>query len=73
MTKFMINNRRDAWKTDVNLLNRMPQGDYQTIVPAQRKWVIKDSLLLQFFLDKMKRIYRPMSILARREQEKYFF
>ena len=25
------------------------------------------------FLDKMKRIYRPMSILVRREQEKYFF
>ena len=24
------------------------------------------------FLDKMKRIYRPMSILVRREQEKYF-
>ena len=23
-------------------------------------------------LDKMKRIYRPMSILVRREQEKYF-
>ena len=25
------------------------------------------------FLDKMKRIYRPMSILVRREQERYFF
>ena len=25
------------------------------------------------FLDKMKRIYRPRSILVRREQEKYFF
>ena len=25
------------------------------------------------FLDKMKRVYRPMSILDRREQEKYFF
>ena len=24
------------------------------------------------FLDNMKRIYRPMSILVRREQEKYF-
>ena len=24
MTKFMINNRTDAWKTDVNLLNRTP-------------------------------------------------
>ena len=25
------------------------------------------------FLDKMKRIYRTMSILVRREQKKYFF
>ena len=25
------------------------------------------------FLNKMKRIYRPLSILIRREQEKYFF
>ena len=25
------------------------------------------------FLDKMKGIFRPMSILVRREQEKYFF
>ena len=26
-----------------------------------------------FFLDRMKRIYRLMSILVRREQERYFF
>ena len=26
-----------------------------------------------FLLDKMKRIYHPMSILVRREQDKYFF
>ena len=26
-----------------------------------------------FFFDKVKRIYRPMSILVRREQEKYLF
>ena len=30
-------------------------------------------LSLTVFLDKMKRIYRPMSILVRKEQEKYFF
>ena len=26
-----------------------------------------------FFLDKMKRIYRPMSIVVKEEQEKYVF
>ena len=48
-------------------------GDYQAIVSAQRKWLIKGSFLLQFFLDKMKRIYRPMSTLVRKGQEKHFF
>ena len=43
------------------------------IVSAQRKWLIEGSFLLQFFLDKMTRIYCPMSILVRSEQEKYFF
>ena len=41
-------------------------------MPDQRRWLIKGSFLLHF-LDKMKRIYRPMSILVRREKEKYFF
>ena len=44
------------------------------MLPAHRKWLMKGRLLLQFFfLDKMKRIYRPTSILVRREQEKYLF
>ena len=30
-------------------------------------------LSLTFFLDKMKIIYRPMSILVKGEQEKYFY
>ena len=42
-------------------------------MPGQRKWLIKGSFLLQFILDEMKIIYRPMSILVRREQEEYFF
>ena len=42
------------------------------LMPAQRKWLIEGSILLQLFLDKMTRIYRSMSILVRREQEKYF-
>ena len=42
------------------------------IVPAQRTWLMKGSFLLEFFLDKMKRIYDLMSILVKREQEKYF-
>ena len=41
-------------------------------MPAQWKWLIKDSFLPQFVLNKMEIIYRPMSILVRREQEKYF-
>ena len=41
-------------------------------MPAQQKWLIRQ-LSPTVFLDKMKRIYRPMSILVRREQDKYFW
>ena len=42
-------------------------------MPVQRKWLIKGSFLLQVFIEKRKRIYRPMSILVRKKQEKYLF
>jgi len=39
------------------------------IVPAQRKCPLKAAFSYSFLLDKMKKIYRPMSNLVRREQE----
>ena len=50
--------------------------NYDTVkhqVGAQRKGLIKGSFLLQYCLDKIKINYRLMSILVRRQQEKYFF
>ena len=38
MTKFMINNRTDAWKTDVNLLN----SHYTRVSITHHKFVWKD-------------------------------
>ena len=43
------------------------------MAPTQRKWLIKGSFLVKLFLDKMKKIYRPMSILVIREQDNFFF
>ena len=43
MTKFMINNRTDAWKTDVNLLNGGQSGETKTKTQKSKKAVQKES------------------------------
>ena len=42
-------------------------------MPAQQKWLSRSTFLVQFVLDKIKKNYRPMSILVRREQDKLVF
>ena len=52
MTKFMINDRIGAWKTDVNLLNRAMKGEFRQwtssslklmeLCPQLLTWVLKD-------------------------------
>ena len=42
-------------------------------MPAQRKWLIKGSFTPTDFFYFFKRSYRPISILVRSEQEKYYF
>ena len=73
MTKFMINNRTDAWKTDVNLLSRKPTplpslGVSSLLRPAFKSGLrnyetlvsLAYTLTLKFF--SRKRIFRNMKI-----------
>ena len=41
MTKFMINNNRDAWKSDVNLLNRLLHGRWALAVFTHELWRVR--------------------------------
>ena len=51
-----------------NVLGRLSDDSARSVEVAHQR-----QLSPTVFLDKMKRIYRPMSILVRREQKKYFF
>ena len=46
MTKFMVNNRPDAWKTDVNLLNRRREKRKPSQSPIGKwGWLCENSML----------------------------
>jgi len=48
MTKFMINNRTDAWKTDVNLLKACHASNPSSNPVALRKVCYKPKLLISY-------------------------